>query len=181
MPFAHVQDNPVSQRTQPPFFHSIEFSLESVCALQLGPGDRRHYKKTTLTYLRGYAVDETPVHADLEPPPEMTEGNLTEQPSTSANSASHDVSKGPKWLQNDKKVSLCLFCCLFLANAPLLEPMGSRNDIVCGIAGTAHCKLQEEELFSFESECSMVLYEGCDWAGIALVWLLQRSSARESP
>ena len=72
--------------------------------MQLSPGDRRHYKKTTLTYLRGYAMDETPVHADLEPPPELPTATRPSEQPLSAVATAVDTSKGPKWVQNDRKV-----------------------------------------------------------------------------
>lgn len=80
--------------------------------VQLGPGDRKHYKKTTLTYLRGYAVDETPVHADLIPPcpPSLEDApSQTCRSNVNAESSSKgSLDKSPKWLANDRKVSQCL-------------------------------------------------------------------------
>lgn len=72
------------------------------------PGDRRHYRKTTLTYLRGYAVDETPPHADVEPPQEAHGRRKTELVSKDQTLVPHSSSGsdcGPKWVQNDKKVN----------------------------------------------------------------------------
>ena len=76
--------------------------------LQLEPGDRKHYKKTTLTYLRGYAMDETPVHADLEPPLQPTEEGSSQNCSSAMEAATCSNSqlvKNPKWLEYDKKAS----------------------------------------------------------------------------
>ena len=58
-------------------------------------------------------MDETPVHADVEPPAFSTsidgrEGNgagTTELPTSSASLTATDGSKGPKWMQNDRKVA----------------------------------------------------------------------------
>ena len=76
--------------------------------MQLGPGDRTHYKKTTLTYLRGYAMDESPVHADLEPPGQTPQQDTNQSHSQAVDTADcsdeHQLLRNPKWLENDKKV-----------------------------------------------------------------------------
>ena len=49
-------------------------------------------------------MDETPVHADLEPPPELPVAARPSEQPLAATATAVDTSKGPKWVQNDKKV-----------------------------------------------------------------------------
>ena len=49
-------------------------------------------------------MDETPVHADLEPPPELPGAARPSEQPLAAIGTAVDTSKGPKWVQNDKKV-----------------------------------------------------------------------------
>jgi len=67
-----------------------------------------------MLFLRGYAVDESPVHADVEPPAfdtsidgrEGTAAAAADLPASSTSITAFDCTKGPKWMQNDRKVAL---------------------------------------------------------------------------
>lgn len=75
--------------------------------MQLEPGDHKHYKKTTLTYLQGYAMDERPVYADLQVPSGTLRSKENPQKQdTKARAVGLMAERQPKWLENDRKVIL---------------------------------------------------------------------------